>query len=153
MTKGLLISRQNKFKLSHKCMSEPSPANRLAYKQYRNCYNTTIRAAKKAYYERQFQFHKSNLKKTWSLLKETINQKSKKSSGIGCLSVNGHEVTDPILIAESLNNFFITAASDIVNDILPVVQDPEPPVRDDIPLLSFTDSPVTHSEVLNVISS
>jgi hypothetical protein len=69
MTKGLLISRQNKFKLSHKCMSEPSPANRLLYKQYRNCYNTTIRAAKKAYYERQFQLHKSNLKKTWSLLK------------------------------------------------------------------------------------
>jgi hypothetical protein len=52
MTKGLLISRQNKFKLSHKCMTEPFPANRLTYKQYRNCYNTTIRAAKKAYYER-----------------------------------------------------------------------------------------------------
>jgi len=134
-------------------MSEPSPANRLAYTQFRNCYNTTIRAAKKSYYERQFQLHKSNLKKTWSLLKETINQKSNKNSGIGCLSINGHEVTDPTLIAESLNNFFITAASDIVNNIPPTDQGPEPPMLDDIPLLSFTDSPVTHSEVLNVISS
>jgi hypothetical protein len=153
MTKGLLISRTTKFKLSHKCMSEPSPASKDAYKQYRNCYNSTIRAAKKLYYEKQFQQHRSNLKKTWSLLKESINQKLCKNSEINCLLINGHEVTDSKLIAESLNNFFINAASEIVENIPPANPNPEPPMLDDVPLLSFANNPVTHSEVLEVMSS
>ncbi len=154
MTKGLLISRTTKFKLSHKCTSEPSPANKAAYKQYRNCYNSTIRAAKKLYYEKQFQQHRSNLKKTWSLLKESINQKRCKNLEINCLLINGHEVTSSKLIAESLNNFFINAASEIVENIPPVNPNPaEPPMLDDVPLLSFANNPVTHSEVLEVISS
>ncbi len=154
MTKGILISRQTKFKLSHKCLSEPSPVNAATYKVYRNCYNATVRAAKKLYYERQFQMHKSNLKKTWKLLKETINQNLCKTSEIGILLINGEEIANPKLIAESLNNFFINAATEIVNSIPPADPPPEqPPPHEEIPLLSFTDSPVTHSEVLAVISS
>jgi endonuclease/exonuclease/phosphatase family metal-dependent hydrolase len=69
MTKGLLISRNTKFKLSHKCTSEPSSANSAAYKIYRNCYNKTIRAARKYFYENQLQVNKSNLKKHGKFLK------------------------------------------------------------------------------------
>jgi hypothetical protein len=54
---------------------------------------------------------------------------------------------------ETLNNFFITAASDVVGNI-PYADPPvAPPLNDDIPLLSFTNSPVTHSEILDVIKS
>ena len=132
MTKGLLISRQTKFKLSHKCLSEPSPVNAATYKVHRNCYNATVRAAKKLYYERQFQMHKSK-KKTWKLLKETINQNLCKTSEIGILLINGKEIANPKLIAESLNNFFINAATEIVNSIPPADPPPEqpPPQGDD----------------------
>ncbi len=155
MSKGLLISRQNKFKLSHKCISEPSVANSATYKLYRNCYNTTIRAAKKRYYENQFQQHKSNLKKTWKLLKEAVNQNSIKTTEIGSLIINGEEITNPKLMAENLNNFFINAASDVVNAIPPTVplNEQPPDGYGDAPLLSFTDSPVTHSEILTAIAS
>ncbi len=67
--------------------------------------------------------------------------------------INGHEVTDSKLIAESLNNFFINAAPEIVENIPPANPNPEPPMLDDVPLLSFANNPVTHSEVLEVMSS
>jgi hypothetical protein len=48
-------------------------------------------------------------------------------------------VANPKLIAESLNNFFINDASDVVNAIPPTVPLNEQPQSgdDDVPLLSF----------------
>jgi hypothetical protein len=153
MTKGLLISRRKKYALSKKCVVEPSQCNTNTFKTYRNVYNKAIRCAKKLYFEKQLQINKSNLKKTWKILKEAVNKKVQKSSSVDCIVVNGVELTNPSLIAETLNNFFITAASDVVGNI-PYADPPVvPPLNDDIPLLSFTNSPVTHSEILDVIKS
>ncbi len=60
-------------------------------------------------------------------------------------------------MAENFNNFFINAASDVVNEIPPPVpvneQPPDGSDADDASLFSFTDSPVTHSEILAAIAS
>ncbi len=97
--------------------------------------------------------HKSNLKKTWKLLKETINQQFCKTSEIGILLINGEEIANPKLIAEALNNFFINGATEIVKCIPPADPPPEQPPPPPSPLHSFTDSPVNHSDVLAVIFS
>ncbi len=89
MTKGLLISRRKKYSLSKKCIVEPSQFNINHFKLYRNVYNKAIRCAKKLYFEKQLQINKSNLKKTWKLLKEAVNKKDQKSSGVDCIVVNG----------------------------------------------------------------
>jgi hypothetical protein len=69
MSKGLLISRRQKYALSKKCIVEPSQINTSNFKAYRNVYNKAIRCAKKHYFEKQLQINKSNLKNTWKILK------------------------------------------------------------------------------------
>jgi hypothetical protein len=153
MTKGLLISRRKKFALSKKCIVEPSQFNIDNFKLYRNCYNKTIRSAKKLYFEKQLNTNKSNLKKTWKILKEAVNCKDKKNSGVDCIFINGIETNNPSVIAEALNDFFINAASNLVDKIPQPDPPVEPPLDENVPLLSFTNSPVTHSEILDVIKS
>ena len=89
MTKGILISRLNKIKLGKLCFMTPSIANSIKFKNYRNIYNTVIRNAKKLFYEKELLMAQSNLKKTWSILKNAINKPSTKSSNIESLNIDG----------------------------------------------------------------
>ena len=53
-----------------------NPGNNLAeYKRYRNRLNHVLRAAERKHYNEQIIKHKSNLKKTWGIIKEVINKK------------------------------------------------------------------------------
>ena len=63
MSKGILISRSTKLKLAKNCLISPSLENNLKYKSYRNVYNTTIRGAKKLYFEKELKRAQSDLKK------------------------------------------------------------------------------------------
>ena len=56
-------------------------------------------------------------------------------------------------MANALNEFFITAAISIVDQIPPTDKPPDPDPEPEIyhPLFSFTNSPVTRSEVSEVI--
>ena len=47
LTKGLLISRNNKIKLCKKSISDPTDNNINLYKTYRNIYNRLLRISKK----------------------------------------------------------------------------------------------------------
>ena len=64
MTKGILVSRNTKIKLAKNCLISPSLETSHKYKLFRNVYNTTIRGAKKLYYERELKKAQSDLKKT-----------------------------------------------------------------------------------------
>jgi len=77
-TKGLLTSRLTKLKLDKAASRCPTAQNVQRFKQYRCIYNKLLKTAKKLYYEKELVKHKSNLKKTWTLLREAINRKPKK---------------------------------------------------------------------------
>jgi len=53
MSPALLISRTNKFKLASLSARMPSTFNQTSYKNYRNVYNSTLRTAKKLFYEKK----------------------------------------------------------------------------------------------------
>ena len=74
---------------------------------YRNLYNRIVRAAKKLYFDKEFLKHSNNLKKTWDLLKYAINSENKNSFKISELFYNGIRYSDPKIVAEKLNEFFI----------------------------------------------
>jgi hypothetical protein len=63
MSRGLLISRNEKIKRCKLSVKKPNPVNIANLKNYRNLYNKLIKAAKKLYYDKQFIIHQSNLKK------------------------------------------------------------------------------------------
>jgi hypothetical protein len=157
ITNGLLISRKTKIKLYKLSVSNPSAYNILKFKNYRNLYNSTIRAAKKLYFEKTLKKFQSNLKKSWEILYSAVNKKSNSKDSIDQIIVNGEIFTDPKIIAEKFNIFFTTGsvASTIAQTIVPTDRPPDVPVKHipDESLFSFPRDPVTLSEVSDAIGS
>jgi endonuclease/exonuclease/phosphatase family metal-dependent hydrolase len=106
MSKGLLVSRNVKINLCKKSIANPSPATIEKFKSYRNLYNKLIKAAKKLFYEEEFQKEQANIKNTWKLINQIVNKKSKNSDPISSINLNGDIISDPKRIAEIFNEFF-----------------------------------------------
>ena len=123
MTPGLLISRITKNKLHKQSLIEPSPVKVNKFKTYRNLFNTLVRKSKIKFYEDSLNSNVKNPKKTWEILKEvTIGKKQNKK--IEKLSVGGEQITDPQLIAEEFNSFFIDIGKTISESVRPTSVDP-----------------------------
>ena len=112
-------------------------------------YNSITRAAKKLYFEYELRANQSNIKKTWEILRLAIRKNSAKSSSISNITVNNQSISNPGEMANHFNMFFTSVSASIVNDINPSDRPPDAPsFNDDIPLFSFTDSPVTATEII-----
>jgi hypothetical protein len=80
--------------------------HRYDFKIYRNLYNKTLRAGKKLYYEKELGKNISNLKKTWDIIKSSLNLASKRNDSFSEIFVNGVKFSDPLLIACKMNEYF-----------------------------------------------
>ena len=77
----------------------------MSYKNYRNIFNSLIRASKQKQLDENFRKYSKNPKKMWDILKETTFGENVKQ-GITEINVNGATLSDPGVIAEEFNNFF-----------------------------------------------
>jgi len=75
--------------------------------KYRNKLNKIKKAAKKYYYNREFEEHKGNLRYSWKLIKEVINKNKVKIKLSDCFSENEALISDPIEISNKFNEYFI----------------------------------------------
>ena len=126
----------------------PSPASTLNFNLYRNAYNKVLRAAKKLYFEHELFINQSNVKQTWNLIRLAMNKKSEKSSFVSCLSVNNRTVNDHSEMANLFNEFFTSVSAAIVEEINQSDRPPDEDFSDDIPLFSFSTTPLTIKEVV-----
>ena len=86
-------------------------------------------------------------------MKNAINKNCKKSSPIE-LNIDGVLVSDPKIIANNLNVFFTNVARQIVEEIPPSdipLYDNVNMIPNDIPLLNFSNTPVTCTEILETL--
>ena len=148
ITSGLLTSRRKKIELEKLLFANPSPASTVSFKIFRNTYNKVLRAAKKMYFENQLLLNQSNVKQTWNLIRLAMNKKSEKSSSISSLTVNNCTVTDSAEMANLFNEFFTSISSTIVNEINPSDSPPDESFSNDIPLFSFSSSPLSVKEII-----
>jgi hypothetical protein len=74
MTPGLLISRAHKLELHKKSLIDSAQFS-TRYKEYRNIFNSLIRASKKLHYDAKFTLHAKNPKMIWNLLNEISGNK------------------------------------------------------------------------------
>ena len=151
-TSGMSVSRREKNRLSCVAATNPSLENITKFKTFRNLYNKITRVAKKLYFEDELKKNKSNLKKTWNIIRQAINLKSKKKdTNINTLLINNVEVHDPLLIAEHLNEFFASAPAKIIEEIPPTPEpDPEPEVQG-VPLFNMSDNEITAGEIVETV--
>jgi hypothetical protein len=105
ITKGLLISRKNKLRLASNHAKNPNELNKTTFNSYRNLYNRFIKAAKRKYFDDQFQKNIKNLKKTWELIRTAVDPNTNFSNPISELFCNGIKYTTPSEIANQFNIF------------------------------------------------
>ena len=146
------MSRGEKNRLGGIAAKCPSEVNICKFKNYRNLYNKLTRAAKKIFFEEELNKNKSNLKKTWNIIRQAINLKSKKSDvNLNTLLINGIEVNDPLLIAEHLNEFFASAPAIIINEIPPTPEPETEPDVDNVPLFNLSENEITAREIVDTV--
>jgi len=159
-TNGLLISRREKIRLENLCAKNPTESNIVKFKKFKNLYNVTLNAAKKIYYNEELCQNQSNLKKTWEIIRAATNRKTKKSKNeIEILVAEGGIIENPKDIADHLNNFFVTAPLNIVNEIRPTARHPpshtiEPPPQHPVTQLNNEPNvnPITQIELLHAVN-
>ena len=115
ITKSLRLCIRKKGKLFK--MYSRGQIPRAHYRNYCNVLTSTIRRAKRLYYNCLFFNCKGNQKKTWKLINELKKRNS--YNAIDAIEVDGVKITDKEKIAASFNEFFVNVASNIKNTIPP----------------------------------
>ena len=88
---------------------------------YKNQVNISIRRAKNLYFLNAFNEAKTNMRKSWNLIRNLLGSDSKKQA-IKKISVGGHEFVEASDIAEQFNNFFCSVAEDLASQLPPPSQ-------------------------------
>ena len=119
------------------------------YKRYRNKLNQLLRSAERKHYHDLLNEYKSNIKKSWQVIKSIIN-KRKYTPISNKFKDNDKIISDGNIIANKFNNFFINVGKTLAKAI---------PGSNKIPLDYITNgninkfyfSPVTENEVRNIL--
>ena len=85
---------------------------------YRTNLRKSIRNAKRTYFEHIFIQHKNDIKKTWKILNETLSRNTKKQIRQE-FSINNQLVSDPEVIANSFNEYFVSIGRKLAEKIQP----------------------------------
>ena len=93
------------------------------YKKYRNKLNQLIPTAERKHFHDILLEHKSNLKKSWQVIKAVIN-KRKYTPVNSKYKVNGTTTNDGNVIANKFNTFFVNVGTVLAKSITPTNKNP-----------------------------
>ena len=108
LSTGLRNSIRRKNKLYRKYRKITSVKNENIYKEYRNKLNYCMRNAEKQYFFELLEKYKSNMKKSWSIIKSIINKNRSKITQSKFRLSDGTLVTNGIDVCDRFNDFFTT---------------------------------------------
>ena len=122
ITRGILKSINTKNKL-YKQLVQTSKRNVDAYEhlkvrfnRYRNILKHSIKDAKRIYFQNIFEKFKHDIKRTWSIINESLHRK-KKTISPRIFYHNGKTLEDPSEIANAFNEYFISIGPSLANKI------------------------------------
>lgn len=122
-------------------------------KRYRNLLANVIKRAKNYYNKNLFVQNQNNPKKTWSIIKNLMGKKNSKR--IKSIVVNNQTITNDKDIANAMNDFFATVATEL-DSKLPIPNQNTPPVNANELNNNINESlfltPVTIDECISIIN-
>ena len=121
-TRGLIVSRNRKNELYNIFLTIRDSLSKSNYMKYRNCYNRTVRLAKRLYYNDKIDKN-ADPKSSWRYLKEAIGKSQSVHNVINNIVVDDVSYSEPRSIADQFNNFFSEVADKIVSEIPPTSVD------------------------------
>ena len=120
LSNGILnsINRKNKLFNKYSKMKNSVLKQQIfnEYKTLRNSINELTRISKKSYYKSFFTEHNLNIKKIWQGIKEIVNINSKNNNTPTSIEVNNSFITDPKVISNTFNDYFVNIADDILSN-------------------------------------
>ena len=122
MTSGILNSIKFRDKLFLKLKtlnstSELYDSINANLKSYNKILKKLIRLAKIRYYSDQFDKNKSNIRHTWSTIKEILNKCKDKKDFPTFFTIKGETITDKTDISNNFNSFFANIGENLSSDI------------------------------------
>ena len=117
LSEGLKLSIKHKNKLYHKNLKCKTAYNEVMYKTYRNKLTHVLAKAEKDHNANLLEANKSNMKKTWGILKDIIN-KNKTHKVQSQFKLNDGSITsNKLIISEQFNDFFINIGPTLADKI------------------------------------
>ena len=127
------------------------PVLQCYYKKYRNKLNQLIKTAERKHYHDLLIEHKSNIKKSWQIIKFVINKRKYKMPCTKCKS-NGTIIDDGIDIANKFNNFFVNVGNTLAKSIRTSHKHPNDHIYCNVSN-TFSLEPVTENEICKIIGT
>ena len=151
MTPGLIKSAKNKNKLYSNYLKNPSHLNKTIYTKYKNFFTYLKREAEKNYIINKLRENKNNLKKTWDIIKQSVNNNKSKNNMPTLIESNNDIISTPIEMTETFNNFFIdnSNSAKFPQNFIPNYKKFFPPSTTS----SFFISEINQSEILGIVKS
>jgi hypothetical protein len=116
LTPSLKCSIKTKNKLFVKMKKHNTDSNIEKYKIYKYKLYGLLRKAERNYYSEIFEEHKTNLKKTWSIIKGIINKNSSRTVSES-FTINSKNITNKSIIASSFNKYFANVGQNVYKSI------------------------------------
>ena len=117
MTRGMLISRNNKDKLYKQYLNNTTLANFEKFKIFQKTYYKAIKKAKKLYVNKQLLIHHGDGKKIWETINAHTNRIKKNTPPIKQINSKGTTTEDPTTIANEFNTFFSEVGENLAKKI------------------------------------
>ena len=152
LTPALKQSIRIKNKLYRKLITIGSSYYECQYKMYRNKLNSLLKCAEKQYIADLLESNKSNLKKTWNIMKHIVNRKKTQKLQEKFKMSDNTITSDKTVIAENFNDFFVNIGNNLAKRIPNVSTPPGRYMGDMISQSLFLD-PVTPQEIAEIIKS
>ena len=127
------------------------------YKKFRNRVSDSLRESKASYFYNYFQKNSNNMKQLWSGIKSVIS--IRKSSNVNVISKlkdsNGNITSDPAVIANIFNKFFVNVSHNITKNIPRSDKSPVDFMRNRIGNSFFTapSVPLEISEIISLLKT
>ena len=89
---------------------------KVRFNRYRNILKQSIKDAKRIYFQNPFAKFKHDIKRTWSIIKESFHRK-KKTISSRIFYHNGKTLEDPSEITNAFNEYFVSIGPSLANKI------------------------------------
>ena len=141
------IKEKNKLYVIQKKQNDKEKV--IYYKKYRNKLNQLIRSAERKHYHDLLIEHKSNIKKSWQIIKSVINKRKYKlpSKKFHC---NGSIIDDGNMISNKFNDFFVNVRQNLAKSIPSSCKEPSDYISYNA-INAFYFVPVTENEISKII--
>ena len=143
------IKEKNKLYILQKNQNDDERV--LYYKKYRNKLNQLIRSAERKHYHDLLIEHKSNIKKSWQIIKSVIKKRKYKLPAKKFHS-NGIIVDDGNVISNKFNNFFVNVGHTLAMSIPSSYKNPTDYISYSA-VNAFYFDPVTENEICKIIGT